>query len=252
MRTFRLPQPRVQNFRGLALFTSVFVVLFILWQAIGFVVDWYWFKEVGYEIVFSVTVLTQLKLAVLFGAVFFIVFYTNLFLALKFSSRPPDIEVVGATDFPPTPFDNPAIKVVILIISLLFSAFAALNAMGEWENFLRFTHASPFGVTDPVFERDIGFYVFRLPFLNHVYGWLFFVLLFTTAATAFVYLSRRSFLLVPPRVLRATPAARTHLTILTALLFIWGTFGLWLTLNEILFAKRGVVFDDPDVWHDGE
>ncbi len=242
MRTFRLPQPRIQNVRGLALFISMFVILTVLWQAIGFIVDWYWFKEVGYEIVFSTTVLTQLKLAALFGLVFFAVFYTNLFLALRFSSRLPDIEVIGVEHSPPAALDNPAMKVAILIVSLLFSAFAALNAMGEWENFLKFTHATPFGVTDPVFERDIGFYVFRLPFLNHVYGWLFFVLLFTTAATAFIYLSRRSFFFAPPRVWRATPAARAHLTILTSLLFLWGTFGLWLTLNEILFTKRGVVF----------
>ncbi len=134
------------------------------------------------------------------------------------------------------------LKVLILIGSLLFGLFAAANGSAQWENLLLFLNPSPFGVSDPLFQKDIGFYVFQLPFLLHIYGWLKFVLIVTAAATGFIYLIRRSFLFIPPRIWKIAPAARIHLALLVALFFFWGVFGAWLDLNDLLFTKRGVVF----------
>ena len=48
----------------------------------------------------------------------------------------------------------------------------------------------------------------------------------TAAATGFIYLLRRSFLFIPPRIWKFAPAARVHIAILVALFFFWGVFGL--------------------------
>jgi len=134
------------------------------------------------------------------------------------------------------------LKILILMGSILIGLFAAANGSAQWENLLLFLNPSPFGVTDPLFEKDISFYVFQLPFLLHVFGWLKFVLIVTAAATGFIYLLRRSFLFIPPRIWKFAPAARVHIAILVALFFFWGVFGAWLDLNDLLFTKRGVVF----------
>ncbi|MCG6537520.1 MAG: UPF0182 family protein, partial [Syntrophales bacterium LBB04] len=97
-------------------------------------------------------------------------------------------------------------------------------------------------MSDPLFHKDISFYIFSLPFLTHVYSWLMFTIIFTIVATGFIYLTRRSFRFIPPRTWQVAPQARMHLAILAAALFFWGTFGVWLELNDLLFTKRGVVF----------
>jgi len=214
----------------------------LLWRGIEVITDWFWFQEVGYESIFSVTFLTQMKVAALFGLAFFVLFYLNLFLASRFSSRGYWVDKNDLIHIPPWEAGNQPIGALIFLGSILFSLFAAMRGSAQWENYLRFFNATPFGVSDPLFNRDIDFYVFQLPFLNHLYGWLMTVLILTTLATALIYFVRRCFQFIPPRTLRVAPAARIHLAILIAVLFFVGTGGAWLELNEILFIKRGVVF----------
>ena len=54
----------------------------------------------------------------------------------------------------------------------------------EWNSWLLFTHGGDFGVEDPQFDTDVGFYVFKLPFLSFVSGWLFASLLIVLIVTA--------------------------------------------------------------------
>jgi len=220
----------------------LFLIMIFFGQAVELITDWLWFQEVGYENVFTITLWAQLKMALLFGFAFFVIFFGNLFAALRLTSGVHVVDQKGWIQISKLEIATRPLQLLILIGSLLFSLFAALSGSSQWENFLTFLNVSSFGVTDPLFQRDIGFYVFRLPFLNHLYAWLMTVLIFTTISTAFLYFIRRAFHFAPPRTLQAAPAARVHLSVLLALIFFVAIFGLWLALNEILFVKRGVVF----------
>ncbi|MFZ1982076.1 MAG: UPF0182 family protein, partial [Smithella sp.] len=223
---------------------SVVLFLIILFssQVVELITDWLWFQEVGYENVFTITLWAQLKMALLFGLAFFVIFFGNLFAAMRLTSRLPVIDREGWIQISRLEIADRPLQLLILIGSLFFGLFAALAGSGQWENYLRFYNVSSFGVTDPLFQRDIGFYVFRLPFLNHLYAWLMFVLIFTAISTAFLYFVRRAFHFALPRTLQVAPAARVHLSILLALIFFVAIFGLWLALSGLLFVKRGVVF----------
>ena len=220
----------------------LFLIILFSSQAVELITDWLWFQEVGYENVFTITLWAQLKMALLFWFAFFVIFFGNLFAAMRLTSQLHVIDQKGWIQISKLEIANRPLQHLILIGSLLFSLFAALIGSSQWENFLTFLNVSSFGVTDPLFQRDIGFYVFRMPFLNHLYAWLMTVLIFTTISTAFLYFVRRAFHFAPPRTLQAAPSARIHLSILLALIFFVAIFGLWLALNEILFVKRGVVF----------
>ncbi len=241
MADFKLPHLRLQNLKGLILFIVVIAILTVSLQCIMLITDWLWFQEVGYQSVFYITLLAKLKMAALFGIVFFVIFSTNLFLAIRFSSR---LFVINddAIRVSPEGEHNKSLQILIVTSSLVFSFFAASSGTFQWENFLLFTNASSFGISDPLFHKDIGFYIFQLPFLKHVYGWVFFTIIVSIAATGVIYFIRHAFSFIPPRTWRVSPQARIHISVLVAFLFFWGTFGLWLELNEILFAKRGVVF----------
>ncbi|MFH2076870.1 MAG: UPF0182 family protein [Pseudomonadota bacterium] len=242
MTTIRTPHPRTRQMKVMILFIAALVLLVVFLRIIGLITDWFWFQEVGYQQIFTVTLLAKIKTGFLFGAVFFLILYGSLLIALRLSREPLFGDQAGSFDIPLRQMEPGALKILVSAGSLLFGLFAAANGSDQWENFLRFVNATPFGVSDPLFQKDIGFYVFQFPFLLHIYGWLKFVLMVTAAATGFIYLIRRSFLFIPPRVWKIAPAARAHLALLVALFFFWGVFGTWLDLNELLFTKRGVVF----------
>jgi len=224
------------------LFVIVFGVIVFFWRIVGLVADWFWFQEVGYESVFTVTLWAQIQAALAFGLAFFAFFYLNLLVALRLSSRIRMAVPEDAFHVPPPGIADRQLSLIVLIVSLFFSAFAALSGANQWENVLRFFNASSFGVADPLFQRDVGFYVFRLPFLKHLSGWATLVIIVTAAAAGLLYFLRRAFLFAPPHTWRAAPAARGHLGLLAALFFFAVALGSWISLNEVLFVKRGVVF----------
>jgi uncharacterized membrane protein (UPF0182 family) len=238
----RPAQMRMPGNRGILLFVIVFGVMVFLWRIVGLVADWFWFQEVGYESVFAVTLWAQIKTALVFGFVFFAFFYSNLFAALRLSTRIRVAVPEDALHVPPWGIADRQFHSLVLILSLFFSAFAALSGANQWENVLRFFHASSFGIADPLFQRDIGFYVFQFPFLKHLYGWATMVLIVTVAAAGLLYFLRRAFVFAPPHTWKIAPAARRHLGLLLSLLFFAGALGSWISLNEVLFVKRGVVF----------
>ena len=115
------------------------------------------------------------------------------------------------------PFPLPALGkrflgIAILSVALLMGILMAVQGSTQWENLLRFANATPFRLTDPLFERDISFYVFQLPLLYYLYGWILSALFLTLAGTAFVYFIRRSLTFIPPPTFHLLPADRSPRT----------------------------------------
>ena len=69
-------------------------------------------------------------------------------------------------------------------VPVVLALIAGPPVAGEWNSWLLFTNGGSFGVKDPQFDTDIGFYVFKLPFLSFVSGWLFAALLIVLIVTA--------------------------------------------------------------------
>src|SRR5207244_6693070 len=67
--------------------------------------------------------------------------------------------------------------------------FVGLGAAVEWPTILLFVNSVPFGQTDPIFNNDIGFYVFGLPFYQLIRGWSLALLVIAAIGVAVVYLS---------------------------------------------------------------
>jgi len=239
----KTPTSKPRNYRGLILFLSAFIGISFFWQIIRMLADWFWFQEVGYEPIFLVSLWSSISTAFLFGLLFFLIFFPNLYLADRFSLQ--THKTGPQNDFPFQHYLPPSLgplRTFLFITSLLFSFMAAIKAAHQWKNIQTFFHAVPFHLNDPLFQYDISFYVFRLPLLQDLYSWLFSTLILTTVATGIVYFLRRSFFFFPPRTFQVFPTAKVHLLILIAVLFFLGSFGFWLQLLEILFTKRGVVF----------
>jgi uncharacterized protein len=242
MTVIRFPHFSLRQVRGLILFAVVFGLLAASSQVISFIADMLWFQEVGYESVFFTTILTKIITALFFGAGFFVILYANLYLAVRWSSHIVVIERDDTIRIPSFDISNKTLQIIALVLSLLLTLFVSLNGASQWESALLFFNAVPFGINDPLFQQDVGFYIFQLPFLQYIYIWFKVSVIFTIIAAGTIYFIRRAFLIIPPRIWQIAPVARTHLLTLVAILFFWGVFGSWLELREILFVKRGVVF----------
>ncbi|OLC00147.1 MAG: hypothetical protein AUH30_03300 [Candidatus Rokubacteria bacterium 13_1_40CM_68_15] len=217
------------------------VVLGLVGEIVPLYTDWLWFQEVGYTEVF----LTTLKLrGSLFTAVAVVVL-TFLYGNLTFAARRarPDVlwELEDQLGLPGRVVIEPIIRRFLPIV-LAFIAFASgLRASARWETLLQYLSAVPFGTTDPLFGRDLGFFVFTLPFWRMVVGWATVLVIGTLVLTVVIYVLQRS-LVLTARGPRLAAGARSHLLLLGCVFLSLAAIGFWLDRFELLYSPRGVVF----------
>jgi uncharacterized membrane protein (UPF0182 family) len=230
----------MRGISSIALF--VLLLVFISFrQAISLYVDWLWFAEVGYVQVFTSILTYKFILAVLAGASLVALLYINL----KSAARPPRgirfLDADNVIELPRLELVDPVVKRVLLPGALLLGLFAAPQAAGHWESFLLFFNSVPFGLPDPLFGFDIGFFVFKLPALWALYTWSITTFSLALAATAAVYLLYRG-VQYGPRGLLLSQAARTHLFILIAIILALKAGGYLLDSYDLVYSSRGAAF----------
>ncbi|HIE53078.1 MAG TPA: UPF0182 family protein, partial [Armatimonadetes bacterium] len=121
------------------------------------------------------------------------------------------------------------------------SVVAGLYVSSRWRIWLQFLHASPFGVEDPIFHHDIGFYVFRWPFWQTALQGLSAALVLVVLFVALLYFYEEGIQISEEELFIATQAKNHLLGLGAAFLVLRG--GLyWLKRYEILYSSRGVVF----------
>src|SRR3954454_3936102 len=125
-------------------------------------------------------------------------------------------------------------------VSLLFALIAGSPASSEWTSWLLFRNSQSFGVKDAQFGKDIGFYVFQLPFLNFVVGWLFVSLVIVFIVTAIEHYMNGGIRVQTP-VQRVTPQVQAHLSVLLAVLALVKLGGYYFQQFSLTVSTRGTV-----------
>jgi len=221
----------------------VLVLLLLLLPTLArWYTEWLWFGEVGYRSVFWVPILAGAALGLAAGLSVFLILYVNVRPLLRLRPIPRVIELRAA--------GGQAYRQIVtrlspgrlaLFGSLAVAAIAGIAASGGWLPFETRIHQVPFGVQDPVFHRDIAFYVFTLPVLQTVYDWLFgwlFVALLIVGVGYYLDLAPLAM-----RGIWAMPrGVRVHLCALVGVMALLRAAGFWLQTYGLLFSQRGVVY----------
>jgi uncharacterized protein len=221
----------------------ILLVLFLFLLSgnlISLYIDGLWFQEVGQLPVFLITLSTQLKLGLIIGLLFFIIVYANLVLAHRYRSAAQWHRTQGWLDLPFRTQLDPYVARLIPAFSAFLAFFAGLNGATEWENYLLARNGSSFGLPDPVFGNDFGFYVFKLPFLDYLQVWLMGTLILVILMTAFLYLYHGG-LGITPRGFFIDRGPRKHLMWLIGLILVIKAVGYRFSAYELLFTTRGIV-----------
>ena len=220
--------------------SALFVLMLSLRGIAGFWTDYLWFDALGHENVFVSVFGAQVVLVVLFTLLFFGLLYGNLTVADRLAPpiRPPGPEedllrgyhlVVGHRR-----------GLVRLVLSGLFAVIAGLGVSGRWQEWLLFTNAVDFDITDAQFGRDLGFYVFRLPFMSFVIGWLFASLIIVLVLTTIFHYINGGIRLQSVGE-RVQPQVKAHLSVLLGLVALVRAGDYWLARFELTTSDRGAV-----------
>ncbi len=226
---------RNRIFLGIAI--AVIAVLLIGPRFIDTYVDWLWFGELGYRSVFTTVLLTRLIVflvaALLVGAIVF------AGLALAYRTRPVFVPTTGPND--PIARYRTAVMSKLrafgLGIPALIGLMSGLVAQSYWPRIQLFLHGGSFGVTDPQFGRDLGFYAFDLPFYRLLLSYLFaavFLAFLANLVTHYVFGGIR--LAAGSGAL--TKAARIQLISLVGTLVLLKALAYWLDRYELLSNTR--------------
>jgi hypothetical protein len=220
---------------------GVAVALGLLLQVVPFYTDWLWFNEVGYTGVFWTSLSLQggLFTAVAVGVLIFL--WANLTLAARTAA--PDVlwELEDQLGLPGRVVIEPLIRRFLPIVLTVIAIVSGLRASVHWETLLGYRNAQPFRATDPLFGRDLGFFVFELPMWRLVYGWAMTLVAATMLLTLVLYVLQRS-LVLTTRGPRLAGGARMHLLLLGSLFLALKAVGFWLDRYETVFSTRGVIF----------
>lgn len=206
----------------------------------GWYTDWLWFAEVGYLRVFWVPFLSRLGVTAAVGAAVWLLLYANLRPVLRAGRRGGiDVTRRGGTFRQVRGRWGTAAGWWGWMLAGI-ACIAGLSASRHWVILQQFLHATPFGTADPLFGRDVGFYVFKLPvyrFLaDGLFGWLVVITLGVAVGYAVTY-GR----LMLGGVWLAPAGVRTHLSLLSGAAVLVRGVGFWLDTFDLLYSSRGPV-----------
>ena len=256
-------------------FIGIAIAFFIFFSSIvALVTDWWWFNEVGFTEIFIKSLGTKVILGVtafLFAAAFLV---TNFLVAIR-SKIPWMLAIPEALIGQSISLNDRIVKKLGIVICLVVSFFIGLIAAASWQDVLKFFAATPFDQTDPLFGKDIAFYVFSLPIYSLGLGLARILILLSLIGCGVVYILRGSLNLAdllgkfnlasisqklggparnathsvaggPPFKLiqhkSTDQKARLHIGILSFLFLATVAVGTYLSLYNLLTTQSGPVF----------
>ncbi|MBA3690768.1 MAG: UPF0182 family protein [Actinobacteria bacterium] len=221
---------------------ALLALVFVLLSRV--LIDLLWFREVDLSVVFWMQLRSKVLLGLVFGLIFFGLLYVNLLIVRSIVPEPrvltPDQEIVERFRQTVDPYLRWLLPLAVAVVAL----FVGVAGAAKWQTFLLWRSSSgiTFGAPDPLFGRDPAFYVFTLPWLRFVQGWLFSSLVgvfFLTAMAHYLWGGIR------PQARawedKVTAPVRAHLSVLLALIMLAKSWGYYLGRFDLLTSGRGAV-----------
>lgn len=233
------------------------LILAVIWTAIKLWISIYpeflWFQSLNYSFVFTKILGTKILMGVTAGLFIMAVFLGNLYLINKFAPSDLRPAVIDALPIGTPDFDiRKALYIVIAAVGAFFSILWGYAITHQWEIVLRFFNSEglTFGVTDPIFNNAVEYYVFKMPFLRFICGTLvslFFVISLLAAIIYFfqgeLFTSNNQF--VPNFKVKA------HMFTLIGLTLLFKAWNYRFVMYDLLYKARRTVAARGKVYYGG-
>ncbi|WP_027004532.1 UPF0182 family protein [Corynebacterium halotolerans] len=142
------------------------VLVIVAPMFVGFYTDWLWFGEVDFRGVFTKVVLTRVVLFLIFGLLAGLIVWLAGFFTWR--NRPDDLASMDMN----SPLHQyrqvveRSVKALLIGVPVVIGLIAGFIGQSTWRTVMLFLNREPFGVDDPQFGNDLGFYAFSVPMLR--------------------------------------------------------------------------------------
>ena len=222
---------------------GVLIVLFFsISTLIGLFTDYLWFDALGFSQIFLISLFAKLKLFLVSGLIFFVFAIVNLWISSRFTKAKQKII---------------SFKFKLLIVIILSLAVGAICSSG-WFKVLQYFKQTSFNILDPIFMKDVSFYIFSLPFYSFVWAFLMGCVVVTIILVLLDYLQSLSLkkgveqenpdpLMRTPmpevdfKVLLSNTKIMAHLGILVSFAFVLLAVKHFLSKFSIMYSEQGIV-----------
>jgi len=238
-----------------------FILISLFTSIVTLIVDWWWFSEVGYTEIFITSLVVKVALG-LVVSIFVALFLLVNFLVAVPSKTPWAVVLPENILGRPINLDSRLVKKLGITIILVIAVLLGLAASSEWQDVLKFFSSTPFGIVDPIFGKDIAFYIFSLPIITFGLGLFKTIVLISLIGCSAIYVLRgslnlSSFIAKFRRLSlhgqnqpflegieqkETLPRARIHVAVLLVLFFITMAISTYLSLFKLLTSQSGQVY----------
>ncbi|MFN2525731.1 MAG: UPF0182 family protein [Actinomycetota bacterium] len=230
--------------RGRAFWLTLILVILAAAASSRFYTDVLWFQEVGFESVLWKSLGTQFGVGAVVAVLVGLTVWANLLLAQRLAPTYPLAPrgLAGRLD-PAQRYREllqPFLTWVRLGAAAVIGLFAGLAASGQWQTYLLWQNRISFGETDPQFGRDVGFYVFELPFLDLVLDGIWVALIVSLLASIAAHYLHGS-LRPDVRPGGISPGALAHISVFLGALALVKAGQYWIGRYQLNFSTRGAV-----------
>lgn len=202
--------------------------------------DYLWYSSLGQKGVFLTVWATKAVVGAGVGLAVFGFVFGNLTFARR-QGVPGPFTFYAGDEMGQLRLEPRTVSLAVFVAGAAAALLAADWAVSNWLVVQEFLHATPFGVSDPFFGRDVGFYVFVLPLWRAVYAGAMTLLILTFLGTALLYVvgGGLEFRRYRPRLTRR---ASRHLAVLGAAVLAVKAGGYRLAQFNLMYSPRGVAF----------
>lgn len=226
----------------IAVLVAALIVLALSLRGLaGFYTDYLWFDSLERTDVWGRVLVAKVVLTLIFFAAFFALLWLNLFIADRVA---PQVRAPGPEEEMLARYHDAIggrVGLLRFTVSFVFALLAAAGAGSQWEEWLLFTNGGDFGVVDPQFDTDIGFYVFELPFLSYVVDWAFAAFMIILILVTIAHYLNGGIRMAVTSGERVTSSVKVHLSAILAVLALVKAAEYWLDRFELTVSQRGVV-----------
>ena len=231
------------------------LILLLLFSIVSIYPDWLWFKNLGFFPVFWTMLLTKFGFGFVIWLFLILIITVNLYIARRLS--PGAGSQAGFRDgggfASQVGLSANTLNLLFLAFILIAGFIIASKGSEKWDTVLRFLYRQPFGSTDPLFDKDIGFYVFALPFYEFIRSGLLILFFFAAGLIIIWYLKNGALQIIgevvqadgsPPSIPKVVvaPEVKKHLIFLGGIIVLLLAWGYQLKIYGLLYSTQGPAF----------
>lgn len=238
-----LPRRGTRRFSGrllLIVLGVLFLVVVVFGRAVArFYVDFLWHDGLGRADVFWGVIRAKVTLFGIFFLTFTVLAGLNLLVADRLSPNRFPANMHPYVERFHELFGH-RLRLLRYLGAGVLAVLVALPTTSQWQQWLLFRNSQSFGLVDPQFKADVGFYVFELPFLSFVLDWLFVAMVMVLLLTLLAHVLNGGVVFAAPMP-SVRPATKGHLAALLAVLAALKAADYWVSRYETTNERRGFV-----------